>query len=285
MANKKINKKFVLSDSSVNCYGFRLLTSGYQLSQFAVNPIGYYMHKREDGVILRWENLQIEGDKITGYPVVNLSNKRGEQTVAEVENGFLSAASMGNIVVLEYTDAPEMKVAGQTGATITKWYNKECSLVDVPGNSNALALMMDKGNNPILLANLQAAAPRRSTGYVAPAANEYPPELWWSWDKLWGEREIENIKKRDYTIFCALLWWWYDVEEIKILSRKDVNPDRFKAYIKEMTARRVAELVAMGYQKLFDENLLEELRELDSDAYAKFIQEHTLKDFNYYKGK
>ena len=38
---KKIDRQYVLSDSTVNEYGFRLLTSGYQLPAFKKNPIGY----------------------------------------------------------------------------------------------------------------------------------------------------------------------------------------------------------------------------------------------------
>src|ERR1700744_2759375 len=105
---KKIERSYVLSDSSVNEYGFRLLTSGYQLAAFQKNPIGYYMHRREDGIVLKWEDLQIEDDKIIGIPVINLSNERGIKACDEAENGFLNAASVGHIVVLEYSTEPEM---------------------------------------------------------------------------------------------------------------------------------------------------------------------------------
>lgn len=100
---KKAERSYVLSDSSVNEYGFRLLTSGYEIESFRKNPIGYYMHKREDGIVLKWEDLRIEEDQVLGVPVINLVNARGEQTLQEVENGFLNAASVGHIVVLEYS--------------------------------------------------------------------------------------------------------------------------------------------------------------------------------------
>jgi hypothetical protein len=154
---KKIDRQFVLSDSSVNVYGFRLLTSGYQLDAYGKNPIGYYMHQREDGIAVKWENLRVEGDNIVATPVINLSNARGEQTCAEVENGFLNAASVGHIVVLEYSTEPELMLPGQTGPTITKWYNKECSLVDIPGNNNALTALYDAHENQINLVDIGAA--------------------------------------------------------------------------------------------------------------------------------
>lgn len=143
---KKIDKEYLLTDSSVNVYGFRLLTEGYQVEEFKKNPIGYYMHNREDGVVLRWEDIRVDGDKVYGKPVINLSNARGQQTHDEVEGGFLNGASVGQIVALEFSDDPSMMLPGQCGPTITKWYNRECSLVDVPGNMNSLSLYDDKGN-------------------------------------------------------------------------------------------------------------------------------------------
>lgn len=151
---RKIDKEYVLSDSSVNEYGFRLLTEGYQIDSFRKNPIGYYMHRRDDGVALKWDDLRVEDDKVIGTPVINLSNVRGGQLFDEAENGFLNAASVGHIVVLEYSTDPEMMLPGQTGPTITKWYNKECSLVDIPGNCNALTKLYDAQENEINLVDL-----------------------------------------------------------------------------------------------------------------------------------
>ena len=151
---KKIDKTYQLSDSSVNEYGFRLLTEGYQLDEFNKNPIGYYMHQRENGVALRWDSLRIEGDAIVAEPVINMANDRGEQTYDEAENGFLNAASVGHIVVLEYSTDPALMLPGQTGPTITKWYNKECSLVDIPGNCNSLTKLYDNQDNEINLMDI-----------------------------------------------------------------------------------------------------------------------------------
>ena len=157
---KKIDRQYVLSDSSVNVYGFRLLTNGYQLDAFRKNPIGYYMHRREDGIALKWDDLQVVDDQVVGTPVINLSHNRGEQTCNEAENGFLNAASVGHIVVLEYSTDPELMLPGQTGPTITKWYNKECSLVDIPGNCNALTALYDAQENEIKLMDLGVAMPK-----------------------------------------------------------------------------------------------------------------------------
>ena len=39
----KVGKEFLLTDDSVNCYGYRLLTSGLILEKFNP-PIGFFMH-------------------------------------------------------------------------------------------------------------------------------------------------------------------------------------------------------------------------------------------------
>lgn len=153
---QKINKDYQLSDSSVNVYGFRLLTEGYLVDEFRKNPIGYFMHQRQEGIALKWEDIRIEGDKILGSPVVNLSNPRGAQTLQEAQDGFLNAASMGHIVVVEQSTDPALMLPNQTGPTITKWYNKECSLVDIPGNVNALVKLYDPQGQLLQGADLAA---------------------------------------------------------------------------------------------------------------------------------
>lgn len=164
MAFKKIAKDFVLSDSSVNVYGFKLLTTGVVLDEVLKNPIGYYMHLKDaDGILLKWENVRVVGDAIMGQPCINLEHPRGERTVTEVEEGFLNAASVGSIVLLDYTmeeteDPEHPMVVG------TKWYYKECSLVESPGNRNAfgqgkeVAELCDAEGNVINLSDLKAAS-------------------------------------------------------------------------------------------------------------------------------
>lgn len=143
---QKIDREFMITDSSVNCYGFRLLTEGYLLAEYQKNPIGYNMHLRDSGVLLKWEDFRVDGDKVFAKPVINLSNARGQQTVDEIENGFLNAASVGHIVVLEISEDPALKLPNQQGPTVTKWFNRECSLVDIGGNFNAVALYDSQDN-------------------------------------------------------------------------------------------------------------------------------------------
>lgn len=148
---KKIEREFLLTDNTVNVYGFRLLTEGFQKEKYTANPIGYLMHDRKGGVVLRWEDVRVDGQKVFGKPVINLTHPDGEKIASEVENGFLNAASVGHIVVLETSEAPDLMMEGQTGPTVTKWFCKEISLVDIPGNPNALIQLFDKDDNEINL--------------------------------------------------------------------------------------------------------------------------------------
>jgi hypothetical protein len=157
MAFKKIDKQFVLSDSSVNVYGFKLMTPGYQLAEFAKNPIGYYGHDSKDGVLVRWEDLKLDGDRIVGTPVINMEHPRAARTVQEIEEGFLNSASVGKIHVVKYhlednADDPENPTL-----VADVWYNKECSLVDNPGNRNAMKVALcDSDGNEVTLADLKS---------------------------------------------------------------------------------------------------------------------------------
>lgn len=155
---KKIDKEYLITDSSLNSYSYRLLTSGYDLSAYKKNPIGYYMHgtdefPREMGVLVKWDDLRADGDKVFGKPCINLTHPRGQRTVDEVESGFLNAASVGHLVALEISENPEDYLPGQKGVTVSKWFNRETSLVDVPGNFNALTDLVDAKGNLLNLAD------------------------------------------------------------------------------------------------------------------------------------
>lgn len=122
------------------------------MAEYQRNPIGYDMHKRELGVLVRWEDLRADGDKVYGKPVINLNHPNGQKTVEDIENGFINAASVGHIVALELSSDPADMLPNQKGPTVSKWFNRECSLVDIPGNFNALKLF-DKDENEINLAD------------------------------------------------------------------------------------------------------------------------------------
>ncbi len=48
----KVDKEVLLTDETVNCYGYRLLTSGLLLERFEP-PRGFFMHNKEQGVAIK----------------------------------------------------------------------------------------------------------------------------------------------------------------------------------------------------------------------------------------
>lgn len=247
----KINKEFVLSDSSVNTYGFRLLTSGYQIKEFEKNPIGFYMHLRENGVLIKWTDLKIVGDKIIGTPIINDENDRAQRTIDEVTNGFLNAASMGQFVVLEKSDDPALKLKGQTGPTVTKWYNRECSLVDVPGNISALVLY-DNSNTEISLMQLMSL----SSPTVAIAATSVDK-------KSLDEMLSTAVKDKDITPEMSIVLKRNYADKVYAL------PDLLKAY----TNMRIKHLVSQGFTALDRSGDLQELKDKSQLDYDKLFFE------------
>ena len=147
MAQQKIDKEYCLTDNSVNVYGYRCLTAGFQVDRFKP-AIGLLMHNREHGVAVKWEDLRFDGDKLFAKPVVNAT--AFPDLAQQIEDGFYDGASCGKIVALEWSDDPEMKMEGQTGITVTKWFPREVSIVDIPGNYNALANLYDEADNVLM---------------------------------------------------------------------------------------------------------------------------------------
>jgi hypothetical protein len=146
MAFQKIDKEFCLTDNSVNVYGYRLLSEGCELERF--NPaIGFLMHKRELGIAVRWEDFRREGDRIFAKPVVN--SEVFPNLAQQIIDGFYSAVSVGRIVALDTSDDPADKIEGQTSVTVKRWFPRECSIVDIPGNYNALAQLYDESDSVI----------------------------------------------------------------------------------------------------------------------------------------
>lgn len=133
--NDKIT--FVLSDESVNSYGFVVLTSGIDTAQFERNPVMLYMHNRDGNVIGRWENIRKEGKRLLGDAVFDDSTELAATVKKQVENGFLRCVSIG----IEEIATEELNGV----QTVTKCRLIEISIVDIPSNSNAVKLYRRSG--------------------------------------------------------------------------------------------------------------------------------------------
>lgn len=151
-------KTFVLTDESLNSYGFWLPLSGAVLDQFRKNPIMLWMHNRawrgtkEDILpIGYWDNIRIEGKKLLADAIFDEEDDFATAIGEKVENNVLRMASCG-IRVIETSQDPKWLKPGQTCETPTKWTLREASIVDIGANDNALALVFyDESDNIIKL--------------------------------------------------------------------------------------------------------------------------------------
>lgn len=143
---------FIVSDESVNNYGFRILTDGIDTTQFKKNPVGYYMHQRRtstnfdaagDEVICRWENLQKMGNGIMlADAVFDEDDAKAMKIAKKVEKNFIRMASIG-VNPMELSEDKQFILPGQTRPTVTKSSLMEISIVDRGGNNNALVKLYD----------------------------------------------------------------------------------------------------------------------------------------------
>lgn len=137
---KKDNNKsmtFVLSDESVNSYGFVVLTDGIDTSAFERNPVMLYMHNRDGNVIGRWENIRKDGKSLLGDAVFDDSTELAATVKKQVEKGFLRSVSIG----IEQIATEELNGV----QTVIKSRLIEVSIVDIPSNENAVKLFRRTG--------------------------------------------------------------------------------------------------------------------------------------------
>lgn len=141
---------FVISDESVNSYGFRTLTDGIDLTLFKKNPIALWVHKRMWGLreeilpIGRWVNLRKENGKLLGDLEFDEDDDFAVKLQKKVDKKIINMVSPG-LRPLTWSDDPKHIEKGQTRATLIKCIVREISLVDIGSNGNALRLFDDGG--------------------------------------------------------------------------------------------------------------------------------------------
>lgn len=154
-------KRMILSDESLNSYGFWVKTEGISLERFLKNPIMLYNHHRtgcgktdEILPIGRWENLEINNGVLTGVPVFDENDEFALKIKSKVENGFLTGCSIG-ITVTSWSENKEDLKQGQIYPTAMTCELMEVSIVDIPANPNSAGgvILFDNEKNVITLAN------------------------------------------------------------------------------------------------------------------------------------
>lgn len=157
-------KRIVISDESLNCYGFWILTSGIVLDAFNKNPVMLWNHNRDESGSVNaqlpigyWKDLRVEDGKLTAEPVFDETDEFAVRIKKKYEAGVLNACSMG-FRVIEWSEDPKMLKQGQTVATVTKCLLLEVSICDIPANANATVVLYDSDNKIINLSGLPGSA-------------------------------------------------------------------------------------------------------------------------------
>lgn len=159
-----MSKRIILSDSSLNRYGYRVLTEGIDYAAFEKNPILLYMHFHDEGsplwgnykAIGHWKDIRVEDGVLSAEPVFDQVDELSQTIAAKFEAGTFNAASIG-IRILATSGEKEFLVPGQTRKTVTKCELMEASIVDIPANANAVRLY-DRDTSACLSVGMDNAA-------------------------------------------------------------------------------------------------------------------------------
>ena len=162
-------KRIVISDESLNSYGFWVVTDGIDLTAFLRNPVMLWNHNRDGHgtvdaqlPIGYWKDLRVENGVLTGEPVFDEKDPFAMKVKQKLESGILNACSMG-FVPLEWSDDLEMLKEGQKVATVTRCRLMEISICDIPANANATVVLYDENTNQINLSTLPTAGTQLAT--------------------------------------------------------------------------------------------------------------------------
>jgi HK97 family phage prohead protease len=131
---------YVMSDESINRYGFRVLTTGIDLTAFAKNPVALAIHDGKALPVGLWKDVQ-KNDR--GQLVGTLSYDEDDELAMtmykKAKKGMMNAVSIG-FNAMELSDDPQYLLQGQKYPTVTKSDLMECSPVPLPANRNAVKL-------------------------------------------------------------------------------------------------------------------------------------------------
>lgn len=152
MAEKKrelpsgpLEHDFVITDESVNRYGWRLLVAGIDTDGFLKNPVCCVQHNTWLIPVGKWKNLRVDGQKLLGTVEFDRNDDDAVKLYWKYKDGYMNAVSL-NVVPVEESDDASMLIKGQKYPTLVKSELLEISLVTLPGQKNAVKLSHPDGS-------------------------------------------------------------------------------------------------------------------------------------------
>jgi len=144
---------FLLSDESLNSYGFWVKTSGIDLKQFKKNPVMLYNHDHYGVLpIGKWTNIRVEDNKLMADAEFDAEDEFAQKIAKKVEKNYIKGVSVGFDPKKLSEQKADLK-SGQTRPTITHSELLEASITPFPSNRNALKLKQANGDIVQLSAN------------------------------------------------------------------------------------------------------------------------------------
>lgn len=136
-----MGKRVRISNEKLNSFGFRVLTSGIDISQFERNPVLLLMHVR--GMVIGYvKDIRKEGVDLTGELEFDEASPESVRVKKQFEFGSLKMVSAG-LDIIELSEDPSVLIEGQIRPTITRCKLVEVSVVDIGSNDDSLVLYQD----------------------------------------------------------------------------------------------------------------------------------------------
>ena len=148
-------KRFTVTSEAKNDKGFRVRTSGVDISGYEKNPVFLFMHKRPKGErkdeVMPLGNvikLAFENNALFGVPAFDDTDDFAMNLYSKVENGTIRMFSPGLLPILFAKDA-------NGDIWLEKSKLIEISLVDIGSNSEALAVALYNENEELITLSLE----------------------------------------------------------------------------------------------------------------------------------
>lgn len=146
-----MNKRVLISNDSINAYGFRVLTEGINIEQYRRNPILLFMHRRPLGddvdqilPLGHVEDLEVVDGALYGTIVIEPVDDFSSKIKKQWDAGTLKMVSPC-LEEIEWSEDQKYILPGQRGATVLKCRLMEVSIVDIGANDDALQLRNSNG--------------------------------------------------------------------------------------------------------------------------------------------
>ena len=137
--------QFIASTPTADSMGDTIQTDGWQLSEFKKNPVLLFAHDSRSLPVGKVSNIQVKNNQLIADVEFLPPGIDGfaDKVRALVKGGFLSAVSVG-FQSIEHE--PRFNKAGDfIGLNFIKQKLRELSIVPVPANSQALAVVRGLG--------------------------------------------------------------------------------------------------------------------------------------------